>query len=660
MRSYLTLCLLLLFWGAKPLSATESPPLDFSEFAERVYLVHVTPVLLHDSIAIGGGLTNNKIIPHDKAMRHRTTFHTCLGGMVPQECMISRSSFYGLPVYSSVKDHNETPYAYLEPLEAFEGECIGGQLNDCFIFDRHKYGYKAIIVLPVADLNKFWETNSNFEGEIVTYDPKTTSLRDVVNTTLEQKQAWRITFEGERGGLSYDYSVIKINGTEIDSNLVNKHFKKCTLYQGNHNYSRFGIIESLLGYLNRPFVHFYLSPKTPLWKTLIPSTSAMVLRSLVEYQFNKLSEEIQGLSKEKHKAFFTWQEETRHWVDLYFRLLRLGEEKKAFDKLETFDQLIAERAHENELELIEKRMPVLEKPLIIGDPDDLGLLRYVPDYWDALSYMPLGDIQEGLNWVEKEYQSWDKKSTVSAYLFFKKIFRSPLQLPEDIDSSLVLAFSESANDLSSIRPSSEVLKKGVVEFFRDEFFELFDKPEKELQLFALMNISGVKFTLSILLHTPSWNEKEVLNLEDILSIAPATKQLYGEQTDYTRCVAFVRPSLLKVSVKTMREANNLNAAFCGFLSSLSRAPLNKNGIKDDILGKIALSMFEEAQLYFDIIKSGRFGSLDEIFAFYNVKNEFREAYPTDDNFWNVPADWTGRVPTFEHILNNLLQKKIRQ
>lgn len=659
MKLYKPLCLILLsFCKVSALIAMNSvEPIDFSEFGKKAYLVHVTSVLLHDSTAIGGGLTNNKVIPHDKAMRPRATFHTCSGGMVPEEYMVSVSNFFGLPLHSPVKDHNKTPYAYLEPFEAFQGECIGGQLQDCFIFDRHHYGKNAIIILPVTDLHKFRQGNSNFEGQVVSYDPQTASLRETVNTILEQKQAWRITFEGKPGGQSYDYPIIKINDTEIDANLLNEHFKNLTLYQGNHNHSRFRILESLLGYLNKPFVHFYLKPDSPLSKTLMPSVEATVVRSLVDYQFNKLGEEIQGLSMEKREAFSVWQEETSHWIDLYFRLLKFVEEKKAFNKPETFAQLIAARGQEDMLESISAGLPVLEKHLSIGDPDDLGLSLYVPAYWDSLSHMPVGDIQEALSYAGKQHQTWDKRPVVASYLFFKKIFRNPLQSPEDINPIFISAFAKSAGELSWIRPSSSALDKGAVEFFRNEIFDLFGNPETEQQLFALMNIPRVKSALSILLYAPSWNEKEVLSIKDILGIAPGTQQLYGDQTAYTKCAAFVRPSLLKVPVKSFKEAYGLNACFCGFLKALSMTPLNTNGIRGDIMGKIKLSAYQEAEPYFNVIQSGRYGSLNEIFAFYDLQTEFRQAYPTDEDFWNVPADWTGSAPSFESVLNTLMEKK---
>lgn len=654
---YKVFCLLfVLFCKANLLAAMEAVPL--AEFSQKAYLVHVTPVLLQDSTAIAGSLTNGTIIPDGKAIHHRATFHSCCGGVVPEECIMSAVSFFGLPLYSAVEGHSEGPYAYLDPFEAFQGECIGGQLNDCFIFDRHHYGKNAVIILPDTDRDKFWERNAHFTGEVVTYDPKTTSLRKIVNATLEQKQAWRMTFEGQRGGESYDYPAMRINGIEVDATLLNEQFKNLTLYQGNHNHSYFGILESLLGYLNRPFACFYFNEGTNLRKALIPSTHATVLRALIEYQFSKLSEEIHRLSVEKQKAFFSWQQDTNCWISLYFRLLRLAEEKKGFDQPETFGQLVAAYIQEDVLDLISKELPVLEKPLSIGNPDDLGFSRYVPAYWDSLSYMSVGDIQEALNYLERQHQPWGEKAIVSSYLFFKKIFKTPLQLPENMDPTLISAFDESTKGLSWIKPSAGMLEEGPVEFFRDQFFELFDDPnKKEEHLFALMNVPGIKSALSILLYAPSWNEREVIKLADILSIAPGTALLYSEPTDYTRCAAFVRPSLLKVAVNSFKEAKNLNACFGGFLKALSTTPLNTNGIKNDLLGQLRLGAYQEAKMYFEVIQSGHCGTLDDIFAFYDLQKEFREAYPTDENFWNMPPDYAGFAPSFEWVLRSLMEKK---
>jgi|GEM_PF-2752848 len=657
MNLYKVFCLLfMLFCKANSLVAMESVPL--AEFNQRTYLVHVTPVLLQDSTAIGGSLTNGTIIPDGKAIRHRATFHSCCGGVVPEECMVSVFNFFGLPMSSKIEGHSEGPYAYLEPFEAFQGECIGGQLNDCFIFDRHHYGKNAVIILPDTDCDKFRERNAYFTGEVVTYDPKTTSLRKIVNATLEQKQAWRIAFEGQRGGQSYDYPVMRINGIEVDATLLNEQLKNLTLYQGNHNHSHFGILESLLGYLNRPFACFYFNKGTNLRKTLIHSAHATVLRALIEYQFSKLSEEIQRLSVEKQKAFLSWQQDTNYWISLYFRLLRLAEEKKGFDQPEIFGQLIAAYTQEDVLNLISKELPILEKPLSIGNADDLGLSRYIPAYWDSLSYMSVGNIQEALSYVERQHQPWSEKGVVSSYLFFKKIFKSPLQLPENIDPILISAFNESTKGLSWIKPSAGIFEKWPVEFFRDQFFELFDDPnKKEEHLFALMNVPGIKSALSILLHVPSWNEREIIKLADILSIAPETALLYSEPTDYTRCAAFVRPSLLRVAVNSFKEAKNLNACFVGFLKALSTTPLNTNGVKNDLIGQLKLTVYQEAKMYFEVIQSGSCGTLDDIFDFYSLQKEFREAYPTDESFWNVPPDWTGFAPSFEGVLRSLMEKK---
>lgn len=117
-------------------------------------------------------------------------------------------------------------------------------------------------------------------------------------------------------------------------------------------------------------------------KTLVHRAHATVLRALIEYQFFKLHEEIQQLSVEKQKVFYSWQKDTNHWINLYFRLLRLAEEKKGFDQPEIFGQLVASYTQEDVLDLISKELPILVKPLSIGNSDDLGLSRYIPAYWD--------------------------------------------------------------------------------------------------------------------------------------------------------------------------------------------------------------------------------------------------------------------------------------
>ena len=336
----------------------------------------------------------------------------------------------------------------------------------------------------------------------------------------QQKQGWCITFRGERGDPTGNYPIISTNGVEIDSTLMHKYFKNFTIYQGHHDHSRFGIIETLFDYLNKPFVYFYNNPKVDLLKTLISRENAIVLRIIVEYQFNKLSGEIQGLSKEKQATFFKWQEETHHWIDLYFCLLQLVEEKRDFYKPETFSRLIAACGNKNELELIQKSLKIFDKHLFIGDRDDYGIQRYIPPYWNPLSYMSLSDIQEMVSWIENKHQSWDKKLIVSAYLFFKIIFNNPLQLPENIDQNLVSAFSEAAKKLSPIKPSVAFREQGAVESFRAEFRKLFDNPKKEPHLLDLINIPGVKLALSILLYAPFWKYVDIISLQDIMLVFP--------------------------------------------------------------------------------------------------------------------------------------------
>ena len=87
----------------------------------------------------------------------------------------------------------------------------------------------------------------------------------------------------------------------------------------------------------------------------------------------------------------------------------------------------------------------------------------------------------------------------------------------------------------------------------------------------------------------------------------------------------------------------------GFLAAFSVASTDK--VKD------AFSNLQEEDPCLKEIRLGQFGTLDDIFDFYDLQKEFREAYPTDESFWNVPADWTGSAPTFERVLKGLMEKK---
>jgi hypothetical protein len=650
------------------LLASDQKPLDHDEFIDKVYLVHATNVMMKDSTAVAGAAQlGARILPHDKGIRIRTTFHNCLGGLVPDECMSFGTSLMGIPFsLPKTAGNSQVAYAYLEPLKAFQGEVIGGLLNDCFIMDRHRYGENAIVILPETELDNFKKTNEDFPGQLVTYAHQTGSLRATIDSVLKTNDAWQIEFLGKPQGPHIQFPEIRVNGTKVEQSFFDECFKTHSIYQGHHNYSRFGIIENLLHQLNIPFALFHHKPTSLATNQFLPPVHATIIKCLIEILFDGLSKEVSGLSTAKQNAFHQWRQETREWIDLYFFMLAQLDNNKDIVDPRTFAQLISARGNSDEQTTIAAdaaELPIQKKQAFMDKVASFEEIRFIPYYWDNLETLSVQELQEAFETIDRRLNPWHKRSLAASLLYMKKIFYHLGQTQCTLDPALISAFAEASHGARGIEATNCFLNQGPVECYRDEFFPLFRRADNEPKILTLMNVPEIKVGLAILLYAPEWNKAEELTLKDILPIAPSTKILFGEQTEHMMCVAFVRDKLLQTSCANFVQAENLCSAYCGFYKALSLTPLNENGIVLDGSSRspfqgATLEFIKEAQPYFELIKSGEFSSLDEIFGFYGVQPEFRQKFPTDELFWNVPADrWSQNAPSFEKILKELISQK---
>ncbi len=248
------------------------------------------------------------------ANRHRMTLHHCLGSVVPSDIM-----GFGIPFGSlfdaRVQKHMQLrPYVYMAPWYTFENQIVGGLPWDIFTFSDHVYGRDSVVFVPKSEAEKFTEENQGFEGTCVFYDPAEEKLPDLVSQILEQRGAWRTSFE------TVDREPTKkktfINGHEIDQEQLMRLLSGKVPYVGLHQKSLFRGLESLLEWFTRPFLC-----KTKYERVFLPIAHERALKDLVFCVFQLLEEELDTpLSRWFIDSLSQWKKSLSLWLDLYMNV----------------------------------------------------------------------------------------------------------------------------------------------------------------------------------------------------------------------------------------------------------------------------------------------------------------------------------------------------
>ena len=319
------------------------------------YFVHLSTIMSEDSTKIAGAqmlsFDNNfksslRIEPEGSNIRLRITLHHCFGCPVinSEHGSYFKTKKGTIRVKSSLHSNRES-CAFLDPLSAFRGEIVGGSPGDIMTLDRHVYGEKSVVIIPIQRKQEFESKNSTFLGKRIFFDPDKISVAQKVEEYLTP-------FSNQ---INYKYLKEKMD-EESRSFLslktlqeIRKTFEKENWIFMNHNLTYFKALELCLAPFNR-IIHLTSTRKhcAPLPADQVFSRTAMV-ESILELMMDDLMK--RSLNENKKTALKSWQKDLLNWMNLFKidALLRQKHEKSIFIKNPFFQDFIKNKHDENTL-----------------------------------------------------------------------------------------------------------------------------------------------------------------------------------------------------------------------------------------------------------------------------------------------------------------------
>jgi hypothetical protein len=429
---------------------------DFIVNPDTLYMVHLSSILIENSTKIAGAALlqydnslNKKpttIETENTNIRRRITLHHCIGGPVPE-------GTHGLPVdlfgkliklTSSVYNDNSI-CAYLDPLSAFTGELIGGFVTDMFSIDRHIYGAQSIIIVPESIKPLFIEKNSNFNGELITFDPNEFTIHEKVKQVIKAKNA--LSFD--------DIKPLILNG---DHKILNDFFLANNLPMVDHNHTNFRALERVL---------------TPFWKAMyamqtgidvsphiLPVEEVFCHLSIIKTLFPDIIESSKMLDEKSRLALTAWQQDTNNWLNLFEvdAILRKKSNTSIFIANDNFACFVQNKDDKNKLfELAINLVKFDQNQLLLESRGVFSIMLqkkpkfsiyYTLNYLeDFLNFVPLTLLEKINTNLENNSFSIYGNAMIVLKLLSASIIQKPLEQAEE---SLLVA------SLNKLQPSPQI------------------------------------------------------------------------------------------------------------------------------------------------------------------------------------------------------------
>lgn len=668
------------------LACDPSVMLTKETFLEKTWFVHATPILPENNRSIAGvrSADHGYLRSREDGIHVRKTHHNCLGSLVPDANMAVSMNLWGIPIqYPMKKGHSETPYVLMEPIKDHLGTIVGGGVNDCFTFEDRSYGPNTVYLIPQEDIEVFQQKNPQFKGEIIPYEKGQIPIRDLVTQQLQRKGAWVYDFSGDPDPDFPEYgepTKVKINGKEVDYKKFRAIFQELGWWHGNHNYHRLGRLETLFSYFNKAFWGCTSPTKTELKDLILPSCHAQVLRALINYEFLKLTEELKYLSSSTYQAFLAWKKDTLTWLDLYNLEYDLEKESKSlFINNPSVKEFFKARQDGESLKRLSQNLTKLSSNDLPNPQhmfsNDVGIALFVPEYWkNILEFRKPNEAQEVCQFVQASVSGWQDSPAVLTRYCLSHLFGGSLKPIENIDQELVKIFQGQASQIPNktfhktfkedkdTKEGKDTFVKMYFKFYEpktDLYGEVTSIPDDK-KLLAITNIPQVKQGLSACLGIDHWYSLPEITLEEILKTSPVTQPLYGTLEDeYYEFANFLKPSFLERPVVSYPEGYNLARTFLHFTQELRLRPINPQFGNPFYKALAEQAGFPTGlALTYHLMQQGFFGSLEEIFTALGLKEEFRQTFATDEDFWNIKDNgYSIAGPTFQTVYQDLKRKK---
>lgn len=415
---------------------------DRDKVYQKFYAVHASPILLKNCTAIAGVLSDLQIIPKGVTIQKRKTLHHCIGGVIPHQAL--STTIYNADGTREVIDRTADSfektrhYAYLDPLKNLKGEIIGGSMIDLFTAGNHTYGPDSIVIIPESDVEKFNSQNTEFKGRLLTYNPTSMTLVDIIEETLIQQNSWRCLFSftnspGSTKNKEVHYTFVPGGKSDRDLEIF---FAEEFSYVGGHNPSPCGKLEELLTYFSYPFTHAFLNNKDSCWRLAVPSSYIPVIKALV---LKKLEQILSyQLRQDVLEDLKNWKEDILSFIHLheFDKELRENEEKSLFyGSAEIWSTILEHRSDGQKLEELSRTIP--KTPSYI--------LKIIEDKGFNWTWSPgiVTDLESYIELTEAYTNAGLYQKAIDSY---QALFANPTYQPSYWDLWELAKIYEKAND----------------------------------------------------------------------------------------------------------------------------------------------------------------------------------------------------------------------
>lgn len=643
---------------------------EWDQWDEKMWLVHASPIMLTNSTATAGALnlgSRELIVSDEDNIHHRMTFHNCLGSISPDSTMAVGGSLMGISMPSELDEGMaERNYIFMAPWRSFAGEIIGGGLLDTFTFANHTYGTDSVVFIPGNEREQFAESNPNYTGTTIFYDPATQQLRDLVTHTLRERDSWTLEYTGEEAGQSPDAKV-RIDGEEVDIGTLQEQFKSRVTYVGHHNHSTFKLLEAVLEPFTRPFLA--ISSDRSLRNTFITNTHAEVLHVLAASLFAKIEDSLAPFTTDSHATFREWRTCVYEWLNLHEQIKRALLAGKDLSEITTLRKLPALRKDSTQLGEFLASLSETSRKVITHHYESIsGMEMFIPEYltdFERLSAQTFRDIWVDLEGGLSERLPWLLR--IRTYLTLKRILEDHSKPTADTENYLALLGDTLDHLEGQPLGSTSSFDRLILESISNCPTGI-DRLAHEASVFRTLSSPPLRRALSNIYSEPTFESGEELNFKELLPHSSLTSRLYNDKqaTKASEHALFLRDKLLGAEVNSFNEASALAASFITYASELSQGTLGKPltlATSPAMLGMMAflggntnsqslLAQEEPTPLTITAFKAGAFGTLDEILGFYGLEKELREKFPSDEDLW----EHEGKI-TFPDLLQQLRSLK---
>ena len=602
---------------SEPSSETQfdfSVPASPKILGDKLIAVHATNFLPKEGIVTAGAsnISGPVATIDNEPASFRPTTHWALGGVVQEH----RHSW------------EDKPYAVLIPFHGLKHQTVNITPADTYTLGDVRLPAGATVLIPKGQTHQLPK-----HINVVEYDPKNITLRAAVDAQIEKLNGWKLTLPKNKPG--HD-GVVKIEGKTVDfSQLIdelidsNPHLSEGSHVQSVRGYAyRFGVIEQSLAQLANQFKpHSFI----------VDTATEEFLRQFIEHNLRVLDSEIAKFNfpKESLERYEEKKAKLRGWLNLIDADLRLRKLHGVTFSRSDSSQHEAIINMRNQPEALKN---ALEKELALGSLTPLEQSKKISSTSATEWMTSLPKTEFEIHYEKLKASNWMSETELANLRILYAINRIILVgserakaegLPEMIGENLVPA-----------RPAGwdSILIEEIIRSIGRSL----DADSTQLPN-ALQAISLPKVREAIKQHYGA-EIPTAPKLEALLRILPQTKLAF-EDPDYSSLDQTSIRILKRLGVNIEGTGKPEEEALSSFETASWNAhlrryatqrtqdsvvyftkPMNSTRDLDSVPPGDVISIYEQ-------MSRGDFGTPEVIWQKLGLKNEYRNAFPTDEAFW---------------------------